>query len=62
MDISTELSLAVQANTLHAVRTTLAAARAEPPTPEAQADVIVQLSTAAQQLLQGGGAASRPTP
>jgi hypothetical protein len=61
MDISTQLSLAVQANTLQAVRTTLSATRAEPPTPAAQADVILQLSTAAQQLMQGHGTVSHPS-
>ena len=60
MDISSDLSLIMQANALHAVRTTMSAAQAVPPTPEAQADVILQLSTAAQQLMQG--TASHPTP
>jgi hypothetical protein len=60
MDISSDLSMLVQANSLHAVRTTMAAAQAAPPTPEGRADTILQLSTAAQQLLQG--AASHPTP
>ena len=60
MDISSDLSMIVQANTLHAVRTTMAAAQAAPPTPEAQAGAILELSTAAQQLMQG--AASHPTP
>lgn len=64
MDISGELSMIVQANSLHAVRTTMAqaaqAAEAAPTTPAAQSDVILQLSTAAQQLLQG--TASHPTP
>jgi hypothetical protein len=60
MDISSDLSLIMQANSLHAVRTTMAAAQAAPPTPEGNADTILQLSTAAQQLLQG--AASHPTP
>ena len=41
----------IQASNLHAIRTTLSAAQAAPSTPEAQADVILQLSTAAQQLL-----------
>ena len=66
MDISGELSMIVQANSLHAVRTTMAqaaqAAQGAPPTPAAQSDVILQLSTAAQQLLQGHGTASHPTP
>jgi hypothetical protein len=60
MDISTDLSLIMQANSLQAVRSTMAAAQAAPPTPEAQADVILQLSTAAQQLMRG--TASHPTP
>jgi hypothetical protein len=62
MDISTDLSLIMQANSLQAVRSTMSAAQAAPPTPEAQADVILQLSTAAQQLLQGHGTASHPAP
>jgi hypothetical protein len=60
MEISGELSLMMQANSLQAVRSTMAAAQAAPPTPEGNADVILQLSTAAQQLMQG--AASHPTP
>jgi hypothetical protein len=60
MNVSNDLSLLVQANSLHAVRATMAAAQAAPPTPEGNADTILQLSTAAQQLLQG--AASHPTP
>jgi hypothetical protein len=63
MDISGELSMIVQANALHAVRTTMAqaaeTAQAAPATPS---DVILQLSTAAQQLLQSSGTASHPTP
>jgi hypothetical protein len=42
---------ALQARALDSVRATLAATRAQPATPEAQADVILQLSTAAQQLI-----------
>jgi hypothetical protein len=60
MEISGELSMIMQANSLHAVRSTMAAAQAAPATPQGNADAILQLSTAAQQLLQG--AASRPTP
>ena len=41
----------VQASHLQAIRTTISAAQAAPSTPEAQADAILQLSTAAQQLL-----------
>ena len=41
----------IQASNLDAIRTTLSAAKAAPATAEAQADVILQLSTAAQQLL-----------
>jgi hypothetical protein len=59
MDISGELSMIVQANSLHAVRTTMATAQAAPPTPQGNVDTILQLSTAAQQLLQG--AASHPS-
>jgi|tagenome__1003787_1003787.scaffolds.fasta_scaffold20758309_3 hypothetical protein len=55
MDITGAASLSIQANALDAVRTTLSAAQAAPPTPAAQADVILQLSTAAQQLMAGGG-------
>ena len=60
MEISGELSMIMQANSLHAVRATMAAAQAAPPTPEGNANTILQLSTAAQQLLQG--AASHPSP
>jgi hypothetical protein len=66
MDISGELSMIVQANSLHAVRSTMAqaaqAAQGAPPTAAAQSDVILQLSSAAQQLMQGHGTASHPTP
>jgi len=63
MDISGELSMIVQANSLHAVRTTMAqAAQAAQGAPPTQSDVILQLSTAAQQLLQAHGTASHPTP
>jgi len=41
----------IQANALDAVRTTLAAAQDAPPTAKGHADVILQLSTAAQQLM-----------
>ena len=51
MEIQANASMMIQANALDAVRTTLAAAQAAPATPQAQADVILQLSTAAQQLL-----------
>jgi hypothetical protein len=60
MEISGELSLIMQANSLQAVHATMAAAQAAPSTPAGNADVILQLSTAAQQLMQG--AASHPTP
>jgi hypothetical protein len=60
MEISGQLSIIMQANSLQAVRSTMAAAQAAPPTPQGNADTILQLSTAAQQLLQG--AASHPTP
>ena len=51
MEIQANASLMIQANTLDAIRTTLSAAQAAPSTPQAHADVILQLSTAAQQLL-----------
>jgi hypothetical protein len=53
MDISTDLSVIMQAKSLQAARSSMAAAQAAPATPEAQGDVILQLSTAAQQLMQG---------
>lgn len=52
MDISGSVSITLQAKTLDSVRSTLASAQAAPATPQAQQDVILQLSTAAQQLLQ----------
>jgi hypothetical protein len=52
MEISGTPALAVQANLLDSVRATLSAAQAAPPTPQAQQDVILQLSTAATQLLK----------
>jgi hypothetical protein len=51
MEIQANASMMIQANALDAVRTTLTAARGAPSTPQANADVILQLSTAAQQLL-----------
>ena len=51
MEIQANASLMIQANALDAIRTTLSAAQAAPATPQAHADVILQLSTAAQQLL-----------
>ncbi len=54
MEIQAQASLMIQANALDAVRSTLATAQAAPSTPTAQADVILQLSTAATQLLAGG--------
>jgi hypothetical protein len=51
MEIQAQAALMIQANALDAVRSTLTTAQAAPATPEAQADVILQLSTAAQQLL-----------
>ena len=41
----------MMARQLHDVRTTLAASQASAATPENHADVILQLSSAAQQLL-----------
>jgi hypothetical protein len=61
MDISSDLSVIMQAKALQSARTTMAAAQAAPPAPAAQAGAILQLSTAAQQLL-AGGVASHPTP
>ena len=55
MEIQAQAALMIQANSLDAVRSTLSVAQSAPATPEAQADVILQLSTAAQQLLVGGG-------
>jgi hypothetical protein len=55
MDISGVASMTIQANALDAVRTTLDAARAAPPTQSAQAGVILSLSTAASSLMTGGG-------
>ena len=51
MEIQANAALMIQASNLDAIRTTLSAAKAAPSTAEAQADVILQLSTAAQQLL-----------
>jgi hypothetical protein len=52
MDVTTDTTgYALQARALDSVRATLAATRTQPATPEAQADVILQLSTAAQQLI-----------
>jgi hypothetical protein len=51
MEIQATAALMMQANALDAVRSTLSSAQATPPTPEASADVILQLSVAAQQLL-----------
>jgi hypothetical protein len=60
MEISGELSMIMQANSLQAVRATMSAAQAAPATPQGNSDAILQLSAAARQLLQG--AASHPTP
>jgi hypothetical protein len=51
MEIPAQAAMMIQASNLDAIRTTLSAAKAAPATAEAQADVILQLSTAAQQLL-----------
>jgi hypothetical protein len=51
MEIQANATMRLQANALDAARDTIAAAQAAPATPQAQADVILQLSTAAQQLL-----------
>ncbi len=59
MEITDNASLTIQANALQAIRTTLSAAQAAPPTPDAQAAVILDLSTAAQALLGGAHPNSR---
>jgi hypothetical protein len=51
MEIPANPAMMIQANSLDAIRSTLAAAQAAPSTPQAQADVILQLSTAATKLL-----------
>ena len=51
MEIQANAAMMIQANSLEAIRTTLSAAQAAPATQEAQAAVILELSTAAQQLL-----------
>jgi hypothetical protein len=51
MEIPAQAAMIIQASNLDAIRTTLSAAKAAPATPEAQANVILQLSVAAQQLM-----------
>jgi len=51
MEIQANAAMMIQANSLEAVRTTIAAAQAAPPTQQAQAAVILELSTAAQRLM-----------
>jgi hypothetical protein len=52
MDVSMDQAgYALQARMLDSVRATLESTRVQPATPEAQANVILQLSTAAQQLI-----------
>jgi hypothetical protein len=53
MDIAGIAAIQLQADALDSVRSTLAAAQAQPATPAAQADVILTLSTAASALLVG---------
>jgi hypothetical protein len=53
MDIAGVAALRIQADALDSVRSTLAAAQVQPATPEAQAAVILQLSSAASALLTG---------
>jgi hypothetical protein len=53
MEISGAAAMQIQANALDSVRSTLAAAQAQPGTPQAQAAVILSLSTAASTLLVG---------
>jgi hypothetical protein len=52
MDISGSVAITLQAKTLDSVRGTLATAKAAPADPQSQQDAILQLSTAAQQLLK----------
>ena len=58
MEIQANASMMIQASNLDAIRTTLSAAKAAPPTQEAQAAVILELSTAAQQLMSSQRAAT----
>jgi hypothetical protein len=58
MEIQANASLMIQATNLQAIRTTLSAAQVAPNTQEAQAAVILELSTAAQQLLSSSRATS----
>jgi hypothetical protein len=51
MDIAGVAALKIQANALDSVRNVLRQAQAAPATPEAQADVILSLSTGAQALV-----------
>jgi hypothetical protein len=51
MDIAGLFALRLQASSLDSVRATLAGAQAQPATPSAQADVILELSAAAGALL-----------
>ena len=54
MEIQASAAMMIQDSSLGAVRETLAATLAAPPTtPQQHADVILQLSTAAQQLMAG---------
>jgi hypothetical protein len=53
MEIQASPALMMQAKYLDSVRSTLAQAQSAPADPQAQADVILQLSTAATQLLTG---------
>jgi hypothetical protein len=53
MEIQAGAALMLQANALDAVRSTIAQTQGAPTTPAGNADVILQLSSAAQQLLTG---------
>jgi hypothetical protein len=53
MEIAGAAAMQIQANALDSVRSTLAAARAQPGDPQSQAAVILQLSSAASALLIG---------
>jgi hypothetical protein len=51
MEIQANAAMMIQANQLDAVRSTLAKVQDAPPTLAGHSDVILQLSTAATQLL-----------
>jgi hypothetical protein len=51
MEIQANPAMMLQANVLEAARSTVAAAQAAPATPQGNVDVILQLSSAAQNLM-----------